>query len=66
MFKNSELELKVVLKIGDKVKLNCPQFPEYDGKIATLIEQQKDYTFRVDISERLFNETMFDGGTLVR
>lgn len=66
MYKNNELDIKVVLKVGDKIKLNCPQFPEFNGEIATILEQTKDYTYKVDISETPFNETMFDGGTLIR
>lgn len=66
MYKNNELNLKVMLQVGDKIKINCPQFPEHDGKVATLLEQIDDYTFKVDISDVPFNETLFDGGTLIR
>lgn len=66
LYKNSELDLKVALKKGDKVKLNCPQHPEYHNKIVTILEQSKDYSFKVDISELPFNESMFNEGTLIR
>lgn len=63
MYKSNEMDLKVMLQVGDKIKLNCPEF---DGEVATILELTKDYTFKVDISDVPFNETMFDGGTLIR
>jgi hypothetical protein len=63
--RENEVILTVSIKVGDRIKIKDFR-EEFNEKIATVLEQISDTSYKTDLSEMPFNITMFEEGTLIR